>query len=117
LELEHAAVDPLDHAHDGPEGTGDECRDGSGPADGEPDGGDCRDEKGPGRDTAEVDELRLSVRRLAVVRLDLLDRGTLAVECLCDASRVAGSGALVDQAEQFGRARDHEIEADLLPHA
>src|SRR3954463_7672891 len=80
LELELAAVDPLHHAHDRAGGAGNEGSDRSGPADRQPRGGNPGDDEEDGGDAAEVDKLRLAVRRLAVVGLNLVDGGALAVE-------------------------------------
>src|SRR3954470_1897594 len=117
LELELAAVDPLHHAHDSAGGSGNEGGDGCGPADSQPRGGDAGDDEEDGGDAAEVDELCLAVRRLAVVGLDLVDGDALALQRRGGLRLVLGAPAAVDEAEQVRGAGDDELEADPLPHS
>src|SRR3954449_6247953 len=117
LELELAAVDPLHHAHDRAGGAGNEGSDRSGPADRQPRGGNPCDDEEDGGDAAEVDKLRLAVRRLAVVGLNLVDGGALAFERRGRLRLVLSAGSAIDETEQVRGAGDDELEADPLSHS
>ena len=117
VELELAVVDPLDDAHERADRARGKRGHGARPLDREPDRRSDADHDGDRRHAREVDDLRLAVRGVAVVRLGLRERVALLRDRGRSRMRVGFRRTVVDEAHQVRGRRHHEVQADALPHA